>query len=763
MLNNSVSGSSVNNENNHISDSGNSNTTILIGSLTVQARTRASGAHHSVREDFEEFKVPVKLPFQRNHNFCGRDAILEQLNQILNRPNTSENHSGRKVAILHGMGGLGKSEIALEYAHRDRGYTSIFWIDAENDSRLNKSAVEVMEQLVAHYATKWSSSPDYFEIAHTLGIPGKINDSGRMIQSATETGLEVVYNWLGRNENRDWLLVIDNKDKAENDDFHKLLPLGNWGSVIITSRLSNLHQFGHGQCIEIDGIGEDGGLQLLLKISGLSQENLGDSEIADGNEIVKALGQLPLALDQAASYMCSKKIAFSAYRKKYDELAMEIFKEGLSGRRLSPEKASVLTTWELSFRELSDDARQLLQLCAFLSNEDIPEELFRRGKKAVDWIMEDLTRQWKIFSLTPWRREKTRGTAFGFTRWFTPGRVIGLIVQQRQNAETAVTLVTSTIVTHQNERSSAYWMFTRRIVSHLNICQHHIVQHFSGPNDTLKAAEASSTFGSVYEQLGLYHQARDSYLCALDGKEKVLESDHPDVLATVQNMASLFKYQGRYEKSLEMYRRAVKGYSAALGSDHPSTLLSLDGIASVLGIQGQNSEALAMFQKALKVREKTVGHDHPSTLATVHSIAGVLKNKRRYEEALEMYQRALTGREKVLGSDHPDTLVTVHNIASLSKHQKQYNEAFDMYQRALVGNEKALGNDHPSTLNSMDGIASVFRKQERYKDAMEMYQRALAGKEKALGSNHPSFLFLLHHLFLLFKFGFSIGGAEWNL
>ncbi|KAL7265846.1 hypothetical protein RUND412_011627, partial [Rhizina undulata] len=347
------------------------------------------------REDFEEFKVTVKLPFRKNENFCGRDAILEQLHHVLHPSNAPGNISGRKTAILYGMGGVGKSQIALEYAQRDRfshGYTSIFWIDADNSSRTNESAVVVMEQLVAHYAKKWHSSPDFAEIANSLGIPGKIDDSGRLTQGATETALEAFHGWLRKQENRDWLLLIDNKDKVEVGDLDKLLPTCNWGSVIITSRLSNLRRYG--KCIEIVGLEGETGLELILKSSGISQQSLDESEIAEAKKIVAALGELPLALDQAAAYVCSKQITFSAYRKKLNELAMNVtFKTDLSELSLSSYKTSVFTTWELSFQELCDDARRLLLLCAFLSNDDIPEELFRRGKKAVDWILEGMFRK----------------------------------------------------------------------------------------------------------------------------------------------------------------------------------------------------------------------------------------------------------------------------------------------------------------------------------------------------------------------------------
>ncbi|KAL7272911.1 hypothetical protein RUND412_004263 [Rhizina undulata] len=141
----------------------------------------------NICEDFDEFKVPVKLPFLRNENFCGRDSILEQLDKILHPTDTSGKISGRKTAILYGIGGVGKSQIALAYAHHDRfsqSYTSVFWFDAGNNSRTHDSALEVMEQIVAHYAKKWSFSPNYPEIANTLGIPGQIDNAGRILPSA---------------------------------------------------------------------------------------------------------------------------------------------------------------------------------------------------------------------------------------------------------------------------------------------------------------------------------------------------------------------------------------------------------------------------------------------------------------------------------------------------------------------------------------------------------------------------------------------------
>ncbi|KAL7269354.1 hypothetical protein RUND412_007987 [Rhizina undulata] len=164
-------------------------------------------------------RSPSNCHFIKNQNFCGRGFIIDELHQILQSSPSSASgdvSDARRTAILYGLGGVGKSQIALEYAHCERfsrGYTSIFWLDADSDFHTKQTAFEVLKQLVVHYAKQWNSSPDYSIIANTLGIPGEIDDSGRILPSAVEGALEVVHGWLEKGENRGCLLLVDNKDR----------------------------------------------------------------------------------------------------------------------------------------------------------------------------------------------------------------------------------------------------------------------------------------------------------------------------------------------------------------------------------------------------------------------------------------------------------------------------------------------------------------------------------------------------------------------
>ncbi|KAL7272190.1 hypothetical protein RUND412_005017 [Rhizina undulata] len=182
----------------------------------------------------------------------------------------------RKSAILYGLGDIGKSQIALEYAHRfSHCYSSIFWIDVDDSTRKAKSAYEIVEQLVNHYATKRPSSPGFEEIAKILGIPGKLDSSGRLVQDASEIAIKAVHTWLSARGNRGWLLLIDNYDKVEEGGLDNLIPTCDWGSIVVTTRLPDLQRFG--ECIVVEEIGEAAGLQLLLKSSGKTLANVDKS------------------------------------------------------------------------------------------------------------------------------------------------------------------------------------------------------------------------------------------------------------------------------------------------------------------------------------------------------------------------------------------------------------------------------------------------------------------------------------------------------
>ncbi|KAL7272751.1 hypothetical protein RUND412_004436 [Rhizina undulata] len=164
------------------------------------------------------------------------------------------------------------------------------------------------------------------------------------------------------------------------------------------------------------------------------------------------------------------------------------------------------------------------------------------------------------------------------------------ITLQRKYAEETIALVASAIVTNQHKKSSDDWIFERRILTHLGVCQKHIADYFSGSNN-IEVAHSSQVIALSYKDLGYYEQAEESYRNTLSLFEKALGSDHPSTLDTVNNMAGIFDKQGRYDEAVKWYGRALAGFQKALGNGHPSTLVTVREMVSLLNRQGQHDEA----------------------------------------------------------------------------------------------------------------------------------------------------------------------------
>ncbi|KAL7270107.1 hypothetical protein RUND412_007200 [Rhizina undulata] len=206
---------------------------------------QSSTITNPIHTSFQEFHVHVQLPFRQNRKFCGRKDILNRLSQILEPRDLAQIHGKTpamrtdvrmKSAVLHGLGDIGKSQIALE---------------------------------------KWRSSPDFQEISNILDIP--IDSSGRLSKDATDLAMTVVHTWLSAGENQGWLLLLDNNDRDNECELEKLILICHWGSVIITTRLPNLQRFG--ECVVVQEIGAEEGVELLLKSSGSNREKLAEPGI----------------------------------------------------------------------------------------------------------------------------------------------------------------------------------------------------------------------------------------------------------------------------------------------------------------------------------------------------------------------------------------------------------------------------------------------------------------------------------------------------
>lgn len=233
-------------------------------------------------QPFLKFHVPTQLPLQRNQYFRGREDLLSEMNMILNpKVGATRHHAGQtdeptkkhRIAVLHGLGGMGKSQIATEYAYRyylSSSYTSIFWIDATSQTSLAQSAVIMIEQIIAYYQTNPQRSNVTIEhIGALLGLSGCIEPTGMILKDAPPASvIKAAKKWLSEPGNKDWLIIFDNNDDIDSVNVHEFLPKLEFdhGSTIITTRRLELRYLGTG--VEIDKIEENAAISILLTSAG---------------------------------------------------------------------------------------------------------------------------------------------------------------------------------------------------------------------------------------------------------------------------------------------------------------------------------------------------------------------------------------------------------------------------------------------------------------------------------------------------------------
>ena len=472
---------------------------------------------------------------------------------------------------------------------------------------------------------------------------------------------------------------------------------------------------------------------------------------------------LPLAIDQAGSYMRETGTDALEYMKLYEETWGDLMIQQHEFALQETTSASILTTWTVSFNELqkkSPDAANLLILWAFLDHQDLWYELFTpaldldiTGKRLLpDWFSRCVGSQFGFKKCTRFLIRYSFVTANVESSSFSVHSVLhrwcsyNFDKRKHEMAWLAIMVVASAAPA---ESVADYTLLQRRLLPHSNLLyrliQQNILKNLSEDLE-MPLISACHKFGDLYLDQDKIAEAEAMYLRAFDGREKAWGPDHTSTLNTVNNLGVLYLDQGKMAEAEAMYLRALAGYEKARGPDHTSTLSTVNNLGMLYSEQGKMAEAEAMCLRALAGKEKAWVPDHTSTLETVNNLGALYSDQSRMAEAEAMYLRALAGKEKAWGPDHTSTLSTVNNLGILYKQQDKMAEAEAMYLRALAGKEKAWGPDHTSTLDTVNNLGILYKQQGKMAEAEAMYLRALAGKEKAWGPKHTSTLSTVNNL-----------------
>ncbi|KAF2485907.1 hypothetical protein BDY17DRAFT_246610 [Neohortaea acidophila] len=711
---------------------------VLYGEGKVKAAERLETALNEAQKgkQYTDFSLVFSLAEAaiETQRFVARNSELLEIRTHLS------SDGSRRTVVLHGLGGIGKTQLAMAYAKRHKDdYSAILWLNAKSIDSIKSSFGKMAKQILREH-------------------PGATPLAGLDLQQDLDGVVDAVKAWLSTPMNARWLLICDNYDNPKvpgNTDPNALelrhyLPEAYQGAVIVTTRSSEV-KLGH--CLRIKKLETlQDGLEILEDASGRRELAKDD----DAVRLVLKLDGLPLALATAGAYLNQSTMTCAQYLDFFDRSWARLQK--MSPGLLTYEDRTLYSTWQISFDQIErqdSTAANLLRWWAYFDNQDVWFELLNHTDNDNPQWMAELVEDELAFhacmqvlcdhGLVEADAQNQYGVeSTGYSvhacvhSWMT-----AVLNSQKDGALARAAL--DCIASHVPDLHAPQWSLVhRRLLNHANRCLDYLDVADSG----LESAWAWNTLGLLYTRLGKLTSVEKLFTRELKAYEQAHGPDHASTLGAVNNLGVMYKNQGKLEEAEAMYRRALKGYENAPVADPLTTLDTLHNLAGLYVMLGKLADAETLYLRALKGCEETLGAEAPSTLDTVNNL-GMLYNDHGEFDKAEMYVRALRGREKALGADHTSTLLIVNNLAIVYANEGRVAEAEEMYVRALQGQEKALGADHLTTLNTVHNLAILYKYQGRLTEAEELYQRALSGYEKALGADHTAALRAVTNLGLL--------------
>jgi len=595
------------------------------------------------------------VPLHRNPNFSGRDSLFSDLQAALN--------TGQPVA-LHGLGGMGKTQIAVEYAYRyGSDYEAVWWVRSEESATL---------------------AGDYAELAGELNLPHL--DGPREV-------IKAVRLWLRQND--DWLLIFDNAEDPSS--VLEYLPQSGSGHMIITSRDSTdwgsiatplpIREFDREESIEFLG----------------ARTKTEDETTADA--LAEALGDLPLALEQAGAYINRTGIKLVEYLELFKNRRKELWND--ERPPLDYHKDTVATTWTLAMDRIKEEApagSDLLNLCAFMAPDDIPRKLFSVGGDRLQEPLVDLlalnraTTVLRRYSLVDADNEgisvhrlvqtvtRDRMTDEEQKKWVEAGShlIVGAFPRESDDVET--------------------WPQCSRLLSHALTITEYAERLGVDPKTTQ----------SLLNRAGLYmrgcadlYEAKSVFNRALSIAQKVYGHENEEVATIFNNLSLTLKDLGDLNGAKENCEEALKIDEAVNGFDHPNVARDANNLGNILLSLNKPEDALINLERALQIAIKNYGLSDPRVGTVISNIGNAFLRIGKSNmdivsllKAQEYFEKALEIHRNFYKVDHPNIGADLWSLGRIHVILNDFDSARTYFDEAIQIYVTTLGDDHPKTINA---------------------------------------------------------------
>ena len=618
----------------------------------------------------------------RNPAFTGRDGLLVAVREAL----LTEDRA--VVRALHGMGGVGKTQLAAEYAYRFAGtYDLAWWVNAEQAGLIG-------EQIAA--------------LGMTLGCV-EAGAETEAVRAAVLAELRV---------RERWLLIFDNAQTPA--DVAWWLPGG--GHVLITSRERGWDEVA--VSVEVNVLAREESAALLrtrtVRLTDVEADRLADE-----------LGDLPLAIAQAAGFMAETGMPAAQYLDLLRTRATDLLNQGTPG--LYPR--SLAATTQLIIDRLAEEdpaAAELASLCAFLAPEPIPLDLFTVAAKGLPTALTaqaDDPLAWRLILGQLGRQSLARIDHRGLQMH----RLTQAILRDRLTPEQAVAARASTeaLLAASNPRNPdnpTSWSRWAQLMPHLLAADLAATDNLGLRWMACSACWYLLARGDTPAAHGLARDLREQWQDRLSGNDvTVLEAAHYLNWA-LREMGRLAEAQDLAQDTLDRARRV-------LGRDHPYTLTYASEAAIVLHDVGEVQAARDLAQDTLDRRRRVLGADHENTLRSAGNLARDLSALGDLQAARDLNQDTLERMRRVMGVDHPDTLGCARNLATELHELGELQAARDLDQDTVDRLRRVLGEDHPQTLFCAWNLATDLHELGELQATHDLAQDTLERMRRVLGEN----------------------------